>query len=297
MFLRNLSLSRKLLLAFCVVILASAATSTLIFTNLMTLREASKSASRSQTLSQKADRLVALTVDQQNALRKYLLGGGDAAREAYDAAGAAFEQEWTAFHSATSQPAQRDRLEKLKVAVEAWRRDVAAPEFARGTVAFDPASSALDLTEVRTLGGELGEAAEERVAVRAAEHEAALSRSVTVLGAGGLVLILLSVAMGMMLARLVGRPIVAMTAAMARLAEGDKSVVIPAVGQKDEVGRMADAVVAFKDAALEKDRLEAEAASHRSMSENERLANEAEKARVAEEDRIALTALAGGLSA
>jgi methyl-accepting chemotaxis protein len=33
------------------------------------------------------------------------------------------------------------------------------------------------------------------------------------------------------------------------------------------------------------------------MSENERLANEAEKARVAEEDRIALTALAGGLSA
>ena len=297
MFLRNLPLSRKLLLAFSLVILAAAATSTLIFVDLITLREAAESASRSQTLNQKADRLVALTVDQENALRSYLLGGGDAAREAYDVAGVQFEKEWTAFHTSTTQPAQRARLDKLKVAVESWRGDVAAPEFARKDIVNDGASSTLDLTEVRALGGELGEAAAERVTIRAAEHEAALSQSITVLVAGGLILIMLSAAMGMMLARLVARPIIAMTAAMDRLAKGDKSVTIPAVGQRDEVGRMADAVLAFKDAAIEKDRLEAEALSQRSLGEQERAANEAEKARVAEEDRVALTALADGLSA
>ena len=49
MFLRNLPLSRKLLLAFSLVVLAAAATSGLIYVNLLTLEEAADSASRSET--------------------------------------------------------------------------------------------------------------------------------------------------------------------------------------------------------------------------------------------------------
>src|SRR5690606_25513782 len=62
-------------------------------------------------------------------------------------------------------------------------------------------------------------------------------------------------------------------------------------------GAMGGAVVAFRDAAIEKLRLEAEAAAQREAAEAERARNEAEKARAAEEDHIAITALGEGLAA
>ncbi|HUI96730.1 MAG TPA: methyl-accepting chemotaxis protein [Xanthobacteraceae bacterium] len=67
-----------------------------------------------------------------------------------------------------------------------------------------------------------------------------------VLGAIGLALVVALVA-GYLLSRGVATPVVGMTAAMTRLAAHDMTVDIPAVGQRDEIGRMADAVQVFKD--------------------------------------------------
>ena len=47
---------------------------------------------------------------------------------------------------------------------------------------------------------------------------------------------ILAIAMGMLLNGAIGRPIGAMAAAMKRLAEGDNTVPLPAVGRADEVG-------------------------------------------------------------
>ncbi len=52
-------------------------------------------------------------------------------------------------------------------------------------------------------------------------------------------------------------PIVSMTNAMRKLASGDTTVDIPAVGRQDEVGAMAAAVQVFKDNRIEADRLAA----------------------------------------
>ncbi|MGP1256906.1 MAG: HAMP domain-containing methyl-accepting chemotaxis protein [Kiloniellales bacterium] len=70
----------------------------------------------------------------------------------------------------------------------------------------------------------------------------------------------LSIASIMIVIMTVTRPIGSMTAAMRRLAEGNKTVVIPAVGRKDEVGEMAGAVQVFKDSMIEAERLAAEQA-------------------------------------
>lgn len=70
----------------------------------------------------------------------------------------------------------------------------------------------------------------------------------------------LSVAIALFTSRSIAIPIRGMTAAMARLAGGDTSTIIPGVGRADEVGEMAEAVQVFKDNMIEADRLRAEQA-------------------------------------
>jgi methyl-accepting chemotaxis protein len=69
---------------------------------------------------------------------------------------------------------------------------------------------------------------------------------------------LLCAAMGFMIIVGVSRPITAMTETMRRLAGGDMSAEIRGVDRKDEIGKMASAVLVFKDNALETERTRAE---------------------------------------
>ncbi|MCE7027403.1 methyl-accepting chemotaxis protein [Jiella avicenniae] len=83
----------------------------------------------------------------------------------------------------------------------------------------------------------------------------------TLLWSGVLFVVLIACAVP--LARSISHPINAMTAAMRRLASGDKSVEVPATGRGDEIGQMAGAVQVFKEQALARDRLEKEAEAAR----------------------------------
>jgi methyl-accepting chemotaxis protein len=91
--------------------------------------------------------------------------------------------------------------------------------------------------------------------------------SVMVLGLAGLVV-------GAILAWLIGRgisgPVVRMCVAMRALAGGDKTVEIPGVGRKDEIGQMADTVAVFKSNMIEADRLRDETEQHKASAEAER---------------------------
>ncbi|ARJ65814.1 chemotaxis protein [Magnetospirillum sp. ME-1] len=72
------------------------------------------------------------------------------------------------------------------------------------------------------------------------------------------VVLALVVAFGLMLRNSIATPVIAMTAAMNRLADKDMSVVIPAQGRADEVGRMAAAMQTFKENMIRSEQLEAE---------------------------------------
>jgi len=69
---------------------------------------------------------------------------------------------------------------------------------------------------------------------------------------------LLCAAMGFMITVGVARPITAMTETMRRLAGGEMSAEIRGVERKDEIGKMAGAVLVFKDNAIETERMRAE---------------------------------------
>ena len=121
-----------------------------------------------------------------------------------------------------------------------------------------------------------------------------LAKSARVVLIAGLLLALaIAVAMAFLLTNLLGKPLLAMTSAMRRLAGGDTTILVPAMGRKDEVGLMAAAVTAFKDAAIANARLEAEAAAQRQAAEEERARVEAEQGRGRPRpDRVAIAAWA-----
>ncbi len=98
--------------------------------------------------------------------------------------------------------------------------------------------------------------------------------------------------------RSVVRRLAAIGAAMHHLSSGRLDLSVPAVDDRDEIGRMARSVVVFRDAAVAKERLEREAEERRRQSDEERRAaaeraeNERGKAaeleaKVAEEERQA----------
>jgi methyl-accepting chemotaxis protein len=82
---------------------------------------------------------------------------------------------------------------------------------------------------------------------------------------------------------------------MERLSSGDNQVDVAAAEDRDEVGKMARAVLVFRDAAVEKIRLEGEADAQRKGADEERRRNEAVQARHAEEQARAIQSLAEGL--
>ncbi|XKG76507.1 methyl-accepting chemotaxis protein [Brevundimonas vesicularis] len=137
------------------------------------------------------------------------------------------------------------------------------------------------------------------VALKAAvEAQTAASRTALIATVVGLIsALVIAVISGFVATRSIVRPIFTMVAHMQRLMAGDTTLTVSDAERNDEFGKMGRAILAFRDAAVEKVRVEHEAMAHRSMSEQERAEREADKAREAAEDAQAIAALGQGLSA
>lgn len=95
--------------------------------------------------------------------------------------------------------------------------------------------------------------------------------------------------------RLVSQPLGNLAQVTGRLADGDLDVKIDADG-KDEIGRMADAVKIFREAAIANRRLEAEAIENRKHAEEDRIETQQRaEADAAERLRVATSDLGAGL--
>ncbi|KGF67269.1 chemotaxis protein [Hoeflea sp. BAL378] len=112
---------------------------------------------------------------------------------------------------------------------------------------------------------------------------------------GAIIVSLLSLLGFLVYARSFSGTIRRMTDTMGRLANGDLAAIVPDQDRSDEVGAMARAVQVFKEAGLEKIRLENDAEAQRGLSEQARNRNsEMERVR-AQEMREATSGLGEGL--
>ena len=81
--------------------------------------------------------------------------------------------------------------------------------------------------------------------------------------------IAISLLFGFFLSRGISGPLIHITEAMRRLAEGDKTITVENADQTNEIGDLARALAVFKEDAIEKDRLDAEQAREQAAKEEE----------------------------
>ena len=207
---------------------------------------------------------------------------------------------------AADQPETLKSIDAMQAAATVFFTQLMEPQLAARKNTEAPISEVIEIGRSKGKGqldefrsaaakikGELTVKAEEQIAAQATAHN---GLRLALLGGGaaaGAVAVLLIWA----LSRAIVSPIVAMTAAMSRLADGDTSVEVPALDHGDEVGKMAKAVLVFKEAGIEKNRLADEGDRLRFATEADRKRNEAEKARAEAEQTFASEELAKGLQA
>lgn len=106
-----------------------------------------------------------------------------------------------------------------------------------------------------------------------------------------------SLASVLIVGRTISKPLGRLRAAMIAISGGELDTEIPGRERSDELGEMAGTVEVFRENALERVRLEAEADANRSLSEKERIERERRQAKEAAEVKFAVDNLATGLGA
>ncbi|WP_374660179.1 methyl-accepting chemotaxis protein [Phenylobacterium sp.] len=306
MFFDDLKISRKLTLGFAAVTLTMAGMGGAMLVNLRTLDHARAEIKESRQVLGALDEAKFYMTRQENSYRGYLLSKDDYYIERVNKHRANFKKRLDAARAGLGdQPELSAKVDAAGVAADKWYAEV----FEAGVrLSADPATLPQAVAMVGPNGSadavispaeDAIEAVQTAVTKEAEQLQAqqiSATRSAYINLAGGLGLaVMIAIGLGMLLTRMIAAPVTAMTAAMRRLAQGDFTAIVPAMGRKDEVGEMAQAVSVFKEAGIEKLRLEGQTAEQRAQAEAERAAREAEKAREAEQDAIAIGALAEAL--
>ncbi|MFB9951452.1 methyl-accepting chemotaxis protein [Rhizobium puerariae] len=226
-----------------------------------------------------------------------------AADKVIDARKATLEQDLAAYarliHGDAVEQGRYETLRKLFVELAAQGDKVA--ELSRANI-NDKAKELYDKSFMPVVN-RIGDVADEIEKINA-EAAARSSANVEDMTARGLLLVYTvgAVVVGLGLAAIlfavtgIANPIVRITDAMRKLADGDTASDIPFAGRSDEIGTMAGAVEVFRRAAIANKRLEEEAEIARGRAERDRIAaQERAEADAAERLRIATSGLAGGL--
>ena len=302
----NLKVAHKLLLAFAVLVAAVVSAGGLVGVSLFSIQTATTANERSYANVNTLNQTLAALVEQQNAVRGYVASLDPSFLGKQDKQVAAYEAAFAKLRDSAETDEQKKRLDDLSAAVAVFH-DEMKQQLAH---ANDPATLELARHEILTTGrltatrkimDEISTVEAKELAARQAGQLRAFRSGMTILAVGGAMAVGIAALMGWLLANSIAAPVTAMTTAMRRLAGGDNTVTVPAVGRKDEIGGMAAAVLTFKEAAIEKTRLEglsaeqrAEAERTREAGESERRANAREQAAVVASVGQGLEALAGG---
>jgi methyl-accepting chemotaxis protein len=302
----NLKIGGKLIASFALIVGTLLVLAGVVVRSLDRMDEASKWNDHTYMVISVADRAMAAMIDQETGVRGFLISADDKFLEPYNGGRKVFSETHAELKRLTSDNAkQQQRLDQIKALAETWRTTVAEAEIA---LMRDPATRAraqaletsgagkASMDGLRVQIGDLVKDEQKLLVERQAmlRDTSSLARGSMLFGS--LLAVIAASVLGWYLTASIARPVKAMTDAMKRLSQGHTDIEVPAAGRKDEIGDMASAVVVFKDAAIEKVRLEKMAAEQRAAADRERAVAEEQRAAIAREQSEVVNQLGSGLS-
>ncbi|WP_327650875.1 CHASE3 domain-containing protein, partial [Aurantimonas sp. C2-3-R2] len=266
----NMKISRKLIAGFLVIMLAVVDLSGVVQFNIWKLEEATLAQEESAKTMRIAAQLEPALLEQIVALRGYLLHQAPARLEQIEVERTNFQNSLQQLDAVVTDRGQKQRLAEIRekgttlMAGQDKRVAMARNPLTLGQAIADfSEGKGKNLQLFRDAMEAFHDAEGQRQADRSAEQYSAKSSMQLALLIGSIAAASLAVLVGWLLSRAIATPIDRMTALMDRLAKGDKSIVVEGQDRKDEIGAMAVAVESFKQAAIERERLESEAAAAR----------------------------------
>jgi methyl-accepting chemotaxis protein len=303
MSLRNLSLNKKLIATFAAVMSVCLLASAGVFWQVVQSTRASVEQTRANSILRHVDSALEGLLEQAVNQRGYLLLRSDST---YDAVFAEREKMIAEIESAkqaaADQPALVAALGQMRAAADAFHRELSEPQMAAARATEAPLSEIIAIGKAGQLDAFRQAAHKIKQDVTAltdamqARQGAAQWNVMMALLIGGAAAGVIATGLVWALSRAIVTPIVGMTQAMSQLAGGNHEIKVPALDRGDEVGHMAQAVAVFKDAAIEKRRLERDSEAARAAADRERLSNDELKAQEANEIEFAVDSLAKGLA-
>ncbi len=306
MSLKNLSLNKKLIGTFAALMSICMLASAGVFWQVLKSNQASAEQVRAQTILRHSENALEAMLKQVVDQRGFLLFADDASYNAVfqhrDDMIAEIDE---ARKAAADQPALLTSLKRMRDAADAFYSQLTEPRLAARKNVDVPLDEVLAIGATETAGllddfaaaaGDIKTGATALVDTMMAEQRRSQRDIMLALLIGGAAAGLIAAGLIWALSRAIVTPIVGMTRAMSELAAGNNDIAVPALGRGDEVGEMAKAVTVFKDAAIEKIRLEQESSSIRAAADRERMENDEIKVREAGLVEFAVDSLAKGLS-
>jgi methyl-accepting chemotaxis protein len=245
MSLNDFSVSKKLTLAFAVVVTVVLAMCGVVILAHGELTAASKLNDDSYDCVDRIHQGIGDIWKETASLREFAATSDPGAADALDAAHAEFQKNLDDARRFADGDAEVERgVDQIKAAGETYyaqfaqptagllraqathEQGVAAANGARSKVKDFEASTAEAMAPINTWSDGW-----------VVKETAAINNSRMALVVGGMLALALAGLMGWLLSRLIAAPVVSMTGAMNRLAAGDHAVEVPQVGRKDEIGR------------------------------------------------------------
>ena len=248
----NLKISHKLIVAFALLIAVSIGTSGVIFLKSSEVKQTTFWTDHTAKVIETAHNLVTAMVNQETGYRGYLLSGEDKFLDPYRAGWTDFGRSWQRAKELTSDnPAQQSRLDEIRTLADGWHNDIAEKaihlmadpqtrDAGRRIEIEGTGKSAMD--NLRRIVGDIIQAEDALTTVRQqAQADAFTTINWVIVGGLGLNIVL-AVGAGMLLTRTIAKPIGAVSAILAKLADPIRT------DRHDEVGVMQGSGQAVEDA-------------------------------------------------
>jgi len=306
MFARNMSLNGKLAATFAALIFIFVSVSAFVYSKAGAVAEAAIEEKRSELLVNQIDDALQAMLEQAVNLRGFLLFKSDSTYgDLFNNRDRMLNAIAAAKQTAAGKTEFLAQIDAMQKAADLYFNQLAVPQSKARKETDMPIDQIVKIGVNETKGqldgfrqasAKIKQAArDESAALSAIKADASAALNMTLL-LGGIFAALAAVVLAWMLSRSIVRPIVGMTSAMGRLAGGQNDIDVPALDRQDEVGRMAQSVLVFKNAAIEKLRLSGETDRMRSDAERQRQMGDEQKAREESDLRFAIDNLADGLS-